>query len=340
VRAGGIAPAGLAVVVALLASAPGALAGGTEEDTVTVSLGYAGPTDPGRNPAHRFAESFAAAVAERSGGRLALLLFPEDQLGTAEELTAADAGELGEGPVLAIVPGEVLERRFPPIAAACLPFLYDNRRAARTFFDESVFFERVASDLPAAAGLRLLSEVEADGGVGFSTAERVLRSPADFEGLALITRGGRYAATVESFGARPVGAGAAGADGWVGTEAGLLAAGLQDDFAHRSDARVAFPRSYLVVDAAAFEALGPEDRRLIEAAAAEATRQHRAAVDARVATVRAALEAAGVSVYVPGEAEREEFRRIAQPAAIDELDARVPLEWITRALEGASQPNL
>jgi TRAP-type C4-dicarboxylate transport system substrate-binding protein len=335
------AAAVLAAAAAMLLPAPLALGGGAAEEPVTVSLGYSGPADPGRNPAHRFAEAFAATLAEAGGDRLSLLRFPEDQLGTPRELSAVDGGELGDGPVLAVVPAAVLEERFAPISAASLPFLFDDRRAARAFFDESIFFERLAAQLAAEAGLTILAEVEGDGGVGVSTAERAVRTPADFEGLSLVTPQGRFAGVVESFGARAVLPGEAPqtVDGRVGTEAGLLAAGLQTAFPYRSRAGIAFPRSYLVVNTARFAALSAEDRRLIRDAAAGAMRRHRAAVEERIATVRAALEAAGVRVYTPTAAERAELRRIARPAVIDELEARVELEWITLALEEAENPS-
>lgn len=331
----------LAAAATMLLPAPPVRAGGAAEEPVTVSLAYSGSADPGRNPAHRFAEAFAATLAEVGADRLSLLRFPDDQLGTPRELSAVDPGELGDGPVLAVVPAAVLEERFAPVSAASLPFLFDDRRAARAFFDESVFFERLASELAAEAELTILAEVEADGGVGVSTAERTVRTPADFEGLSLATPQGRFAGVVESFGARAVLPGEAGreVDGRVGTEAELLAAGLQSAFPYRSDAGIAFPRSYLVVNTARFTALSPEDRRLIREAAAGAMRRHRAAVEERIADVRAALEAAGVRVDAPSAAERAELRRIARPAAIDELEGRVGLQWITLALEEAENPS-
>ncbi|MFP4373132.1 MAG: hypothetical protein ACLFPO_02275 [Spirochaetaceae bacterium] len=81
---------------------------------------------------------------------------------------------------------------------------------------------------------------------------------------------------------------------------------------------------------------GSNSGAVVVAAAGE---HHRDRVDARTATVKAALETAGVEVFEPDHASREEFRRIAQPAYMDELERTVALEWITLALEGAGESD-
>lgn len=339
-------------------------AGGRSEEppATTVRLGYGGTTDAGRNPAHSFAAELQREVAARSEGRLSVLLFPDNQLGSPRELI--DEGLMNDGnatdgePVLTIAPAAVVEGLVPEFRAASIPFLFPDRDAARRFYRDSEFFERAGSLLEEAAGARVLEVVEVPGAVGFSNAERPLRSPADFSGLAFATEGGRYAAVVRAFGAEAVAGGgdadpdgdadadpdgdadeSGDADGWVGTSPELLAAGLHTRFTFRSEVGLAYPMQYLLASGAALEGLSADERRIIVAAAAAAGSLHGDRAEARGATVHAALEAAGVEFFVPGPMEREELRRIAQPAYIDELEQSISLEWITLALDGAAESN-
>ena len=330
---------------------PAVVAGGRSEEppATTLRLGYGGPPDAGRNPAHGFAEELQREVAERSEDRMSVLLFPENQLGTPREL-------LDGGAALTIAPASVVEELVPELRAAAIPFLFPDREAARRFYRESDFFARVGTVLEEAAGARVLEVVEVPGAVGFSNAVRPLRSPADFSGLSFVLGGGRYGEVVRALGAGVVAGSRAGrengggnggengggngigaADGTVGTAPELLAAGMHTRFTYRSEVGMAFPVQYLLVSRPALESLPADDRRIIVAAAAAAAVSHADRTDARAATVRTALEAAGVEFFIPGPIEREELRRIAQPAYIDELERSISLEWITLALDGASE---
>ncbi len=331
-------------------------AGGRSEEpsAITLRLGYGGPPDAGRNPAHGFAEELQREIHERSEGGMSVLLFPEDQLGTSRELL--DGGALNGEPALTIAPAPVVEELVPELRAAAIPFLFADREAARRFYRESGFFERVRSALEEAAGARVLAVVEVPGAVGFSNAVRPLRSPADFSGLGFVIGGGRYGDVVRAFGAEVVAGsgdsredaggneigeadGVSDADGIVGTAPELLAAGLHTRLNYRSEVGMAFPVQYLLVNRAALESLSADDHRIVVAAATAAAARHADRTDARAATVRTALEAAGVEFFIPGPVEREELRRIAQPAYIDELEGSISLEWITLALDGAAESH-
>ncbi|MFO7780122.1 MAG: TRAP transporter substrate-binding protein DctP [Spirochaetia bacterium] len=330
------------ISVAQVFSPPPVVAGGRSEELpeTTLRLGYGGPADAGRNPAHSFAEELQREVDERSGGRMSVLLFPDNQLGTPREL-------LDGGASLTIAPATVIEELVPELRAAAIPFLFPDREAARRFYRESEFFARVESVMEEAAGARILEVVEVPGAVGFSNAVRPLRSPADFSGLSFATGRGRYGTVVRAFGAEVVGgnggSGGSGGDGMgdaagmVATAPELLAAGMHTRFTYRSEVGLAFPVQYLLAGRAALESLSADDRRIIVAAATAAAARHGDRTDARAATVRTALETAGVQFFIPGPMEREELRRIAQPAYIDELERSISLEWITLALDGAAE---
>jgi TRAP-type C4-dicarboxylate transport system substrate-binding protein len=339
----------LHISVAQAFNPPAVVAGGQSEEssTTTLRLGYGGPPDAGRNPAHGFAEELQREVAERSEGRMSVLLFPENQLGTPREL-------LDGGTALTIAPASVVEEFVPEIRAAAIPFLFPDRDAARRFYRESEFFARVESALEEAAGARLLEVVEVPGAVGFSNAVRPLRSPADFSGLSFVLGGGRYGEVVRALGGGVVagsgtgsengrengdGDGIGAADGTVGTAPELLAAGMHTRFTYRSEVGLAFPVQYLLASRPALESLPADDRRIVVAAAEAAAVSHADWTDARAATVRTALEAAGVEFFIPGPIERAELRRIAQPAYIDELERSIALEWITLALDGAAESH-
>lgn len=317
-------------------------AGGSENGPVTIKLGYTGSADAGRNPAHGFADRLKTRVAEQSEGRVSLLLFPDDQLGSPRELLDAESANL----IMTIIPAAALEELFPPARVAGLPFLLDTRDAARSFYDESEFFARLREELRRETGLQILAPVESATAVGFSSAAGMLRSPADFEDLVATSAGNRYTSVLEAFGATVVPGPPAGDAGTepagdidvrVDTAEQMLAAGIHAGFPDRTEAGLEYPRGYLVAAAAGLEALDPADRQAVAAAIPRAVEAHRAAMDERRGTVRTALAGAGVTFYTPGPAEREEFRRIAQPAFIDELASSVSPDWITLALNGAAE---
>jgi TRAP-type C4-dicarboxylate transport system substrate-binding protein len=337
------------ISIAQVFSPPEVVAGGRSEEPAapTLKLGYGGPADAGRNPAQGFAEELQREVAERSEGRMSVFLFPENQLGTPREL-------LDGGAALTIAPASVLEELVPELRAAAIPFLFPDRDAARRFYRESEFFARIGSVLEEAAGARVLEVVEVPGAVGFSNAVRPLRSPADFSGLSFVLGGGRYGEVVRALGAGVVGGSGAGsenggrngggngigaADGTVGTAPELLAAGMHTRFTYRSEVGLAFPVQHLLANRAVLESLSVDDRRVLVAAAGAAAARHADRTDARAATVRTALEAAGVEFFIPGPIGRKELRRIAQPAYIDELERSISLEWITLALDGAAESH-
>lgn len=326
----------LAVGVVLFPPAARA-AGGSEDGATTIKLGYSGVADAGRNPAHGFADRLKTRVAEQSEGRVSVLLFPDDQLGSPQELLRAESANL----IMTIVPASVLEDLFPPARVAGLPFLVADRDAARSFYDESEFFARLREEMRLETGVQILAPVESATAVGFSSAAGMLRSPADFEDLTAFVAGGRYSSVLDAFGATVVtdapDGGAGPIDVRVDTDEQMLAAGLHATFTHRTEAGLEYPRGYLVAPAAGIEALDPADRRALAAAIPLAVETHRASMDERRDTVRSALVGAGVSFYTPRPAEREEFRRIAQPAFIDGLDPSIEAEWITRALNGAAE---
>ena len=340
----------LHISVAQVFSPPAVVAGGRSEESpaTTLRLGYGGPADAGRNPAHGFAEELRREIAERSEARMSVLLFPEDQLGTSRELidgglidgaaNGAAAAAAEAGPVLTIAPEAVVEELVPELRAAAIPFLFPDREAARHFYRESEFFEGLRSALTDATGIRMIEVVEVPGAVGFSNAVRPLRSPADFSGLSFAAAGDRYGEVLRAFGAE-VATGSGDADGRVGTSPELLAAGLHTRFIYRSEVGLAYPVQYLLGSTAALERLSADERRIMDAAAAAAAARHAERTDARATAVRTALEAAGVEFFVPGPMEREELRRIAQPAYLDELERSISLEWITLALDGAADPN-
>ena len=336
------------VVVSVTAAVEDAQAGGRAEEEPSrpaVRVAYAGEADAEENFAHALATELERAVEEGTGGRVGVSLFPEGQLGDPRERLEPGAAEA----IIEIVDGDTLRTLLPPLAAADIPFLYAGRTAAGGIFEEGPFAERIRGELSDALGVALLAVVVTDGGGGVSNSVRPLRSPADFESVSFAVSSPGDAAVVEAFGAQAEivqsggPSGTAGpvlsgdADGWVGPADELVEVGLSEQLAYRTDLELRFSRLYVLAPEAWLAGLESEDATAVRQAARGAAESIRSAVDARLARRREALEAAGISVYEPSDAERSEFARLGRPAYIDRLEEEVGLEWIITALESSEE---
>ena len=145
-------------------------------------------------------EDFAASVEERSGGELTIQIFPNEQLGTENELVQqAKAG--GVDITAPSMPSASL--LVPQLEMPSAPFLWDSWEEAQAMILGEAMqpaFDELAED----HGLVPLTKVWYWGWRNFTFNDTEVRSPADMEGLNVrVPEQAVWVAMVEAFGASP-----------------------------------------------------------------------------------------------------------------------------------------
>jgi tripartite ATP-independent transporter DctP family solute receptor len=151
------------------------------------------------DPLYKGLESFAANVAEASGGKIEVKLFPNSQLGPDEDvLEQARAG----APVAVVVDGgrlAVFQKEFGVLGAPFLASGYDGIRKVVT----SEMFEDWVQKLHDASGHQVLSFNWWQGERHLLTKKEV-NAPADLSGVRMRTPGAPvWVETVKAMGATP-----------------------------------------------------------------------------------------------------------------------------------------
>lgn len=172
----------LAVVLIVSLVFVGLFAQGTEEsakDQVTVyRLGYGGAVT---NARHLAAEKFAAAVNERSGGKIRIDLFPTEMLGTDSEMVEmASMGSLD----MTINAVGIIAKYEPNIAIFELPFLFSSYDRVDAVLDSELGMS-VLDSLPK-KGIHALAYWE-NGLRQITNNVRPINSPSDLNGMKLRT---------------------------------------------------------------------------------------------------------------------------------------------------------
>eukprot|EP00903_Cladosiphon_okamuranus_P001742 g1740.t1 len=180
--------------IALIVGTLGATAVAAQEYTLNINTALA-TTDP----LYKGLEALQANIAEASGGRMEIALFPNSQLGPDEDvLEQARAGV----PVAVVVDGgrlAVFQNEFGVLGAPFLASGYDGIRKVVT----SDKFETWVDELNANAGLQVLS-------FNWWQGERHLLTnvpisgPADLDGIRMRTPGAPvWTGTIGAMGATP-----------------------------------------------------------------------------------------------------------------------------------------
>lgn len=178
----------------LIVGTLGATAVAAQEHTLSINTALATS-----DPLYKGLEAFQANIAEASGGRMEVALFPNSQLGPDEDvLEQARAGV----PVAVVVDGgrlAVFQNEFGVLGAPFLASGYDGIRKVVT----SDMFEGWVNDLNANADLQVLSFNWWQGERHLLTKVPV-SGPADLDGIRMRTPGAPvWTGTIGAMGANP-----------------------------------------------------------------------------------------------------------------------------------------
>jgi tripartite ATP-independent transporter DctP family solute receptor len=267
---------------------------------------------------HAAALRFAELVGERSKGRLKVTVFPDQQLGSDDQmLEQARSGKLD----LLLIPTAKLSSAIPAMQYADLPFYFSGR-------------DELYEMLDGMPGQILLSKLKSIDLVGLTfwengfkqfTANTPIRQPRDFAKLRIRTMKSRIIADqFESLGAQaiPIDFHAtykALADGAVDGQENPLVAIVGMRFhevqKHLTLSNHAYLAYVFAASRTAFETLSPDMREIIQRTAQELTVWERQETAQRETRLLEAVRAAGVAIHTLTAEERQSFRAALAPIA-------------------------
>lgn len=289
----------------------GAAAPGSEGGIHTIAM----VVPPGSTPAESAeTTAFRALVESLSMGRVAVDIDSDGRRcgNPAQCLSALRTGTIDVYMSAAPDAG----RLFPAVHVLDLPYLLETDEVVERVF-RGAFFARLRDALLHGTGLRLMALGSAGGWRAIATTARVVRTPADLDGLTLRTA----ESPVEIEWARALGATAAQAawpelpaalaSGRIGGAADgitrIVGANLHGGFRHLARDRHGYRAGLWLMNEASYRALPVDLQRVLRAGFDELARLTLARATAREAEAVAAFEAAGGQVYTPTAAERREF---------------------------------
>lgn len=251
-------------------------------------------------PFHQAAEAFAKAVAERSGGAIAVTVFPSEQLGPNKEML--ELAKQGAN-VITLTDAGYLADFVPDIGVMQGPYLIEDpadfeKLLASDLYGEWVGQAKGVGIMPLAFNWYI--------GSRHVIADRPIRSVADFQGLTIrVPPIQMYIRTFEALGARPVTL--QWSEVYTGLSQGVVDAAeapLPTIFSNRlNEVRkvVSLTGHFaaflgISMSATLFDSLPPEHQAILLEEAAAAGKLLTELTQARVASVRDELTAAGVEI--------------------------------------------
>jgi tripartite ATP-independent transporter DctP family solute receptor len=191
----------LALCVALLLCVALAAVPAPAEAAKSLKLAHLNNEDPFDNATGAMAAVFKNLVEAGTNGSVKVEIFPSGQLGKdSEVLQQVKAGVVQS----TIATSGGMASIYPLIGVLDIPFAFPNISATYSVLD-GPFGDKMAADINAKTGLKILGFGDSGGFFAFSNSKRPIKTPADMKGLKIRTMGLQTHKTlVSSLGGQPV----------------------------------------------------------------------------------------------------------------------------------------
>ena len=296
--------------------------------------------------------SYAAAlyfknlVEARSQGRIAVKLFPSNQLGSERE--SLEGLQLGTHQMDFTSTGPVPSFA-PEIQCLAMPYLFTSRAVAWEVFD-SDFGKEIIESVAAKTGMRILG-ISENGIRHFVTTKKKITSVADLKGLKIRTmENPAHMIMVKALGGNPTPI--AWGELYTSLQQGVVD-GYELPLPLIDVVKLYEVSKYVILDGHIYDPFFlwinqkfydklPEDlKTIIDEVAVETTvvERAKAAYYDNVSAVKN-LKAQGMEIYTPTAEESAEFREIAQKAVSEFIVEKIGTEWnekLNKAIEAAQK---
>lgn len=271
----------------------------------TIKLGHLAPTN---DPRHEALEHFAAIVAERTGGEVEIVLYPDSTLGSERELFEQVSSGITE---MALI-GGIVSNFYPQFAIVDMPYLWETQDELQRFLSSSIANEW-RQEMIQQSNVGIAGFFDRNPRV-LVTRNTPVHSMADLAGLKIRVPEIRSALdTWRAFGVQPTPMPAS--EFYQGLNLGVID-GMENPVevhANWSIYEVANYLSvtehqrailYLIYNDAVLNSLSDENRQIVLEAAAEATEMHNEMIREMEQEMYTILEERGMTIVQP---DRTEF---------------------------------
>lgn len=304
-----------------------------------INMSYNGAADPEKNPVHLFASNVKRLAEEKSGGELEIKLYPNSMLGEEEQRME----QVISGPGLNVASFAGIAPLFPEIYVSAIPFMFEDAKAAHSFFDKGAYWQSAQQEFKKRTGTELLAVVEEGGFLNFTNNKKPIKAPSDFNGLRFRAMDPSQVALYQSFGASgtPIpwtelymALRSGVADGQMNPTSYIILGSLYQVQKYLTLANIQYSDQFLVANGAMLESLSEKERQALNEAALEASRLNREAIANQQEKELAFLKEKGMEIIQPSAEELRAFRTQGQPAYLAWLKEQdIAAEWIDKALQ-------
>ncbi|MDR3161998.1 MAG: DctP family TRAP transporter solute-binding subunit [Spirochaetaceae bacterium] len=269
-------------------------------------------------PEHAFGLVFKSIVESNSNEKIAVELFPNNQLGDTKatmEMTITGSIEM-------VITTGTAASLYPELQVFFLPYVFKSDEIAWDIFDNSRFWRDMSADFEKRTGLTILGAGQ-NGTRHFTNSKRPIHTPADMKGLKFrVMQSPIYVKMVEAMGAQatPLASGEVYTACQTGVVDGQenpvwnIAANKWYEVQKyiTLDGHV-WSENFVMINTNYFNSLPKEYQHIIRIATYHAIQADRAAEDLASRVLDFAAIQSSMEVYVPTAAELEEFKKAAAP---------------------------
>jgi len=333
---------GMAVgLLILLGLPPGVPPAAQAAQPFEIRLGHPDPADIYTSRKAAGSTVFKSLVENETGGGIKVNLFPAGQLGGEREI--AEAVKLGSVQV-GMLSG--------PFSGFCreaqvfdIPYLFPSLLVAYKTL-EGPFGKELAQECLQKTGMRILTYAQV-GFRNFTNSSRVIKTPADLKGLKFrVMENPVYMNLVRSMGAAPT------PIPWPETYTALqqkVVDGQENPVSSIKFAKLyevqkymtldghTFGVSFMLINERFFQGLPKEFQTIVKNAALTSAVSENGIDNLDNSIGVQFLKEKGMEIYTPTAAEKEQFRKIAQPAVIDYLEKQIGRTWVDKVLNAVRQ---
>ena len=174
----------------------------TAQAQKVMRIGHLNPESPYESHSGAMTAVFKSLVETASNGSITVELFPNGQLGKDNEVIQQVRDGIVESSISSA--GGVAQH-YPPIGVFDVPFAFPNINVAHEVISlDSDFGQKLATDIHAETGLKVIGLLDSGGFFAFTNSERPIQSVADMEGLRIRTMTlPTHEAMISSMGGQP-----------------------------------------------------------------------------------------------------------------------------------------
>lgn len=304
----------------------------------TMRLAHLNPESPFDSHSGAMAAVFKSMVETGTNGKITVQLFPNGQLGKDDEVIQ----QVRDGIVESVISSSGgISAHYKMVGVFDMPFAFPDIGVAHKVMNlNSEFGQKFAADLSAKTGLKVLGLLDSGGFFAISNSKRPIEKAADLEGMRLRTMTlPTHEATVKSLGGQPTPL--PWAEVYTALQTGV-ADGQMNPIPIIAFAKFDEVQKYLSItnhvitpyvwtmNQAFYDGLTPEERKVIDTAAAVAVDAGRGISRIIEASAEKGLPKLGKKMAVNAipPAELEKFAAVAQPAVRKVIEEQLGADGI------------